>query len=334
MKIALETANLRLAHTFETSRSATSVSRSYFLHSDGAVGEGSPVRFYGEIPESYEAAHARLVPEINGWEDPRTLWPRLNKALGYNFAVKCGFDLLFWDHLGKKEGTSVRELLEIKTVRPLTTALSIGIASPAEMQAEVKRNAQFQVYKLKVGFENDIEVVEAVREVTEAPLYVDANGGWSTDEACRKLPRLAELGVVMCEQPLFSGERADWERVRAATDMPLVVDEHCHRPEDVAHWAGWVDGINVKLQKCGGITPAFEMIQRARDCGLQVMIGCMIESSVSIAAAAQLAPLADSLDLDSNLYLAADPYDGIPCAAGELIPSGKPGLGVWKREAS
>jgi L-alanine-DL-glutamate epimerase-like enolase superfamily enzyme len=334
MKINLELADLRLLHRFETSRSAVEVSRSYFLQADGAVGEGSPVRFYGEIPESYEAAHARLVREITHWEDPRTLWPRLDRALGYNFAVKCGFDLLFWDHLGKEEGASVRELLDIKEAPHLATALSIGLAAPAEMQADVQRNAGFQIYKLKVGFADDIEAVQAVREVTQAQLYVDANGGWSVDEACRKLPQLAELGVTMCEQPLFSGARADWERVREAAPVAIVVDEHCSRPDDVAHWAGWVDGINVKLQKCGGITPAFEMIRRARECGLQVMIGCMIESSVSIAAAAQLAPLAEYLDLDSNLYLAADPYDGVPCVAGELKPSGQPGLGVWKRETS
>ena len=199
------------------------------------------------------------------------------------------------------------------------------------MQDEVRRNPGFAAYKLKVGFDGDLEATAAVREVTAAPLYVDANGGWTVSQACLRLPRLAEAGVVLCEQPIFSGRRRDWEEVRASAGMPVIVDEHCRRADDVAHWAGWVDGVNVKLQKAGGITPALEMIRRAREEGLQVMIGCMLESSVAIAAAAQLAPLADYLDLDSHLLLTDDPYEGIGCQDGLLEPSGRPGLGVRPR---
>ena len=332
MKIDFVRADLKLAHTFKTSRSSTDVSRSYFLKYDGAVGEASPVRFYGETGESVEAAWKRLSPVLSEEMHPRVAWPCLNRALGYNFALKCGIDLLLWDRLGRLESATVRELLEVPGIDSLLTAFSIGIDDPERMREEVRHRAGFRVYKLKVGFEGDLEAVEAVRRVTDVPLYVDANGGWSVEEACRKLPVLEAQNVVLCEQPIFSGERDDWERVRAATSIPVIVDEYCQRPDDVAHWAGWVDGINVKLQKCGGITPAYQMIRHARDLGMKVMLGCMIESSVGIAAAAQLAPLADYLDLDSHLYLENDPYQGIECKDGRLMPSGRPGLGVWEAE--
>ncbi len=332
MKIERVTADLELKVPFETSRNKISVSRSYFLKADGAVGEATPVRFYGETPTHTEAAFDRLTAELKDWTDPRDLWPHLDSLLGYNFAAKCGIDLLFWDHFGKQEGATAGELLDVRADQPASTAFSIGIGTPAQMQAQVQLRRDFRIYKIKVGFDADVDAVRAVREVTNAPIYVDANGGWSVAEACARLPELEKLGVVLCEQPIFSADKNDWERVRSCSSLPVIVDEYCQRPQDVSLWAGWVDGVNVKLQKCGGITPVFEMIQRARDCGLKVMMGCMIESSVSIAAAAQLAPLADYVDLDSHMYLESDPYDGIPCIGGQLMPSGKPGLGVWERQ--
>lgn len=324
--------DLPLARTFATSRSQSSTSRSYFLEADGAVGEACPVRFYGELNATIEEALGYLLPHVEEGRDPRETWPVMERALGYNSGAKCGIDLLLWDLQGKRRGAPVRELLDIPHTGPLRSALSIGIGSPAEMQAEVKRHPDFSVYKLKVGFDGDLEAVAAVHEVTAAPLYVDANGGWTVEEACRKLPQLSARGVVVCEQPIFSGRREDWQRVRDAAGMPVIVDEYCRRADDVQHWSGWVDGINVKLQKAGGITPAFAMIQRAREEGMKVMIGCMLESSVGIAAAAQLAPLADYLDLDSHLLLAHDPYEGISAVQGTLVPSGRPGLGVERRQ--
>jgi len=321
-------ADLPLNRPFKISRNVVSTSRAYFVKFEDAVGEAAPVRFYGEIDATVEAALNYIRAHVEWDGDPRDVWPRMDKALGYNFGAKCGIDLMLWDRAGKREGTTASALLGIAQSGPLQTAQSIGIGSAAEMQAEASANPNFKMFKLKVGFDGDLEAVAAVRDVTAAPLYVDANGGWSVDEACRRLPELARLGVVLCEQPIFSGRRSDWLRIRDAASVPVIVDEHCRRPDDVALWAGWVDGINVKLQKAGGITPAFEMIRRARDEGLKVMIGCMLESSVGIAAAAQLAPLADYLDLDSHLLLTSDPYSGIPCVDGELRPSGEPGLGV------
>jgi L-alanine-DL-glutamate epimerase-like enolase superfamily enzyme len=329
--VHVEAADLPLKKPFKISRNVVSVSRSYFIKCADAAGEAAPVRFYGEIEATTEAALCYLLDRLEVPSDPRPAWRVLDKALGYNYGAKCGIDLMLWDRYGKMEGATVRGLLGIKTSAPVHTAQSIGIDTPELMQAEVRHNPGFRVYKLKVGFDGDIDAVAAVREVTQMPLYVDANGGWTVEEACRRLPELRKLGVVVCEQPIFSGLRRDWERVRDAARMTVIVDEYCRRPDDVAHWTGWVDGVNVKLQKAGGISPAYEMIRRAREEGMKVMIGCMLESSVGIAAAAQLAPLADFVDLDSHLMLTHDPYDGVPCADGALLPSERPGLGVWPR---
>ena len=329
--ISLRPVDLALSHEFRTSRSRVTISRSYYLSGGSAVGEASPVRFYGETPGTLEAAFHYLRDQLPPWGDPRAVWAQINRLLGYNFALKCGLDLLYWDHWGQAQQAPVYDLLGIPQAQPVCTAFSIGIGSAEEMRDEVKARPHFKIYKIKVGFESDVEAVAAVRSVTDQPLYVDANGGWTVEEACAKLPRLARLGVVLCEQPIFSGVRSDWDAVRDASPIAVIVDEHCQTPDDVGHWAGWVDGINVKLQKCGGITPAFEMIGRARDEGLRVMIGCMIESSVAIAGAVHLAPLADYVDLDSHLYLQDDPWTGLNLHHGELTLSGAPGLGVRAR---
>ncbi len=326
--ITMQAADLALRNAFRTSRTLTATSRSYFLSGDGALGEASPVRFYGETAGTVEAAFAHLHAALPPWGEPGLVWGQINRLLGYNFALKCGLDILYWDHWGRSRGKPIYELLGVTHHRPVRTAFSIGIAGADEMRDSVKSQPQFKVYKIKVGFEGDVEAVAAVRSVTDKPLYVDANGGWSVDEACDKLPQLERLGVVLCEQPIFSGSRADWEAVRGASSLPVIVDEHCQTPDHVGHWAGWVDGINVKLQKCGGITPAMAQIERARDEGLKVMIGCMIESSLAIAAAVHLAPLADYVDLDSHLYLENDPWSGLSLSNGELSLSGAPGLGL------
>lgn len=326
--IEIVPAALPLKQTFKISRNVVSISRVYYVKANGAVGEASPVRFYGELPDTVEVALDYLMENCELQGDPRDIWPVMDKALGYNYGAKAGIDLLLWDILGKAQNASVARILDIPTTAPIRTARSVGISTPAEMQAEVKANPGFSVYKLKVGFDGDVEAVAAVHEIHPGPLYVDANGGWSVEQALQRMPKMEEQGVVVFEQPVFSGHREDWLRVRECTAQTVIVDEHCRRLEDVALWAGWVDGINVKLQKSGGITPAWEMIRRAREEGLKVMIGCMLESSVGIAAAAQLAPLADYLDLDSHLLLQSDPYEGIPCEDGALLPSGEPGLGV------
>jgi L-alanine-DL-glutamate epimerase-like enolase superfamily enzyme len=188
---------------------------------------------------------------------------------------------------------------------------------------------RFLRLKLKLGARDgrDVERVRAVREVTEAPLQVDVNEAWTVDEALDTLPQLAELGVQYCEQPLLAGD-PDGPRLKAASPIPIYVDEDCHRLHDVAACAERAHGINIKLAKSGGIREAVRMANAARSLGLGVMLGCMVESGLGIAAAAQVASLCDYVDLDGNLLLAHDPCPGVEFVDGTQLPANEPGLGV------
>jgi L-alanine-DL-glutamate epimerase-like enolase superfamily enzyme len=187
----------------------------------------------------------------------------------------------------------------------------------------------FTRLKLKLGAGDglDVERVRAVSEVTQAPLQVDVNEAWTFDEAHDALPRLAELGVEYCEQPLPAGD-PDGPRLKAASPIPIYVDEDCHRLSDVAACAERAHGINIKLAKSGGIREAVRMAHAARALDLAVMLGCMVESGLGIAAAAQIASLCNHVDLDGNLLLAEDPWPGVEFSAGVQWPSDQPGLGV------
>jgi L-alanine-DL-glutamate epimerase-like enolase superfamily enzyme len=192
-----------------------------------------------------------------------------------------------------------------------------------------KVSDRFLRLKLKLGAQDgrDVDRVRAVREATAAPLQVDVNEYWTLDEALDSLPQLAELGVEYCEQPLPAGDPGG-ERLKAESPIPIYLDEDCHRLHDVAACAGRAHGINIKLAKSGGIREAVRMAHAARALGLSVMLGCMVESGLGIAAAAQVASLCDHVDLDGNLLLAHDPWPGVEFTDGVQLPADEPGLGV------
>ena len=190
--------------------------------------------------------------------------------------------------------------------------------------------ARFRRLKLKLGGRDglDVERVRAVRGVTELPLQVDVNEAWSLDEALEALPQLAELGVAYCEQPLAAGDEGG-PTLKERSPIPIYVDEDCHRLGDVAVCAEIAHGINIKLAKSGGIREAVRMAHAARALGLGVMLGCMVESGLGIAAGCVVAPLCDHVDLDGNLLLAEDPWQGVSLVDGVQVPADRPGLGVW-----
>jgi L-alanine-DL-glutamate epimerase-like enolase superfamily enzyme len=208
----------------------------------------------------------------------------------------------------------------------------VGLAAPDEMAAKAARahaSGRFRRLKLKLGGGDglDVERVRAVREVTDVPLQADVNEHWSLEEALDALPRLAELGVEYCEQPLPAGDE-DGARLKEAAAIPIYVDEDCHTLADVPACARVAHGVNIKLAKSGGIGEAVRMAHAARALGLGVMLGCMVESGLGIAAGAAIASLCDHVDLDGNLLIAHDPWPGVELADGVQTPSDEPGLGV------
>jgi L-Ala-D/L-Glu epimerase len=333
VRVTARIVELELAETFTISRSSHDVAEVVHveLEHEGqrGFGEAAPAERYGESPASAEAfveQHAALLGD-----DPFALAEieeRLSHLPGEQ-AAKAALDAALHDLQGKLLGIPVWRLLGLKADGP-PTSYTVVLADPDEMARRAERDSKrFRRLKLKLGGRDglDADRVRAVRTVAEQPLQVDVNEAWSLEEALETLPLLAELGVEYCEQPLPAGDSAGAE-LRRRSPLPVYVDEDCHTLADVAACAERAHGINIKLAKSGGIREALRMIHAARALGLGVMLGCMLESGLGIAAAAQIASLCDHVDLDGNLLLRHDPWPGVRFESGRQLPSSAPGLGV------
>jgi L-alanine-DL-glutamate epimerase-like enolase superfamily enzyme len=321
---------LELAETFVISRESADtaeVVQVEIRHGQvSGFGEGAPIDRYGESGES-ALAYLEEHNESLG-DDPFALEEIEARLEPREWAARSAIDAALHDLQGKLVGLPVWRLLGLRREGP-PTSWTIWLGDPDDMARRAARATDFVMLKLKLGARDglDVERVRAVREVTHLPLQVDVNEYWTLDEALDALPQLAELGVVYCEQPLPAGDPAG-PLLRAASPIPIYVDEDCHRLDDVATCAERAHGINIKLAKSGGIREAVRMAHAARALELGVMLGCMIESGLGISAAAQVATLCDYVDLDGNLLLADDPWPGVEFRDGVQFPSDEPGLGV------
>jgi L-alanine-DL-glutamate epimerase-like enolase superfamily enzyme len=251
------------------------------------------------------------------------------RGLEGQYAARAALDIALHDWVGKKLAVPLYRLLGLDPdATPLTT-FSIGIDTPEITRQKVREASEFPVLKVKVGLDTDEATIEAVRSVTGKPLRVDANEGWKDkEEALRKIEWLASRGVELIEQPLPAAMADETAWIRARSPIPVFADEACLRSPDIPRLAGVYDGVNVKLDKAGGLREGLRMIHTARACGLKVMLGCMISSSVSTTAAAHLSPLVDFADLDGHLLVANDPWRGVRVRDGRLILPEGPGLGL------
>jgi len=298
-------------------------------------GEAVPMDTYGQTLESAISTAAAIREHAASWIRPyervAATW-NLVRQFPDQLATVAAFDVAMCDWMGKKLGIPVTQLLGVPATGLPATSYSIGIDEPARMAALAQEHLDFPAFKLKVGHDRDAEILAAVREVApNHKIRIDGNCAWSVDAAISALKTLAQFDIELVEQPLAPNAPSDdWCRLREAVDIPLMADESCVVLQDVAQVAGCVDSINIKLGKCGGITPALAMIQVARSMNLSIMIGCMQESALSITAAAQLGALVDYLDLDGHLLLTDPIFDGLNCEKGVLAPPLGPGLSLTK----
>jgi L-alanine-DL-glutamate epimerase-like enolase superfamily enzyme len=329
--LAARITTLRLAETFVIAREASDEADvvQVELRHDGVsgFGEAAPIERYDESAASalaYVEEHASLLGD-----DPFALEEIEQRLPPGENAARAALDGALHDLQGKLLGVPVWKLLGLPRTGP-PTSWTVWLGDPDDMARRAEQAAgRFQRLKLKLGGADglDVDRVRAVRGVTELPLQVDVNEFWSLEEALDALPRLAELGVAYCEQPVPAGDPGG-RTLKERSPIPIYVDEDCHRLDDVAACAEIAHGINIKLAKSGGIREAIRMAHAARALGLGVMLGCMVESGLAIAAGCVVAPLCDHVDLDGNLLLADDPWRGVAFTDGVQVPSDRPGLGV------
>jgi len=292
-------------------------------------GEASPSHYYGETRALVEHALGAWAPALG--DDPFALdaiEARLDGVLQGQAAARAGLEMALHDWIGKRLGVPVWRLLGLDAARSPHSCVTLGMASPGEMDAKLETVRDFPSLKVKLGGPGDVANLERIRGRYAGRLQVDANAAWTAADAVRVLRRIEPLGIELVEQPVARGDLDGLAWVRARSGIPVFADESVHRATDVAALVGRVDGVNLKLMKSGGLREALRTIHAARAHGLKVMLGSMVESSLALSAAAQLAPLADYLDLDGHWLVAHDPFRGAPGERGAIVLSERPGLGV------
>ncbi len=333
VKTSVEPLNLSLRHPFGISRGVATTSRNAVLRLEHqgieGLGEAAPARHYGETQASVQRALAIVTEALP--DDALYLEPVLrgaDAAIGRSGAAKAAIDMALHDVVATRLGLPVHELLGLPAPEGRLTSFTIGLDKPEVVRKKVQEAQEYPVLKVKVGVPGDVELVTLVRQLTDARIRVDANAGWTFAEARRKIPQLVELGVELIEQPLPATHLEGMRALRASCPVPIFADESVERAEDIPRAAACVDGINIKLMKCGGLREAMRMIAVARAHHLQIMLGCMVESSLAITAAAHLASLVDYLDLDGHLLVSNDPFIGVTVQNGVVGLPGGVGLGV------
>jgi L-Ala-D/L-Glu epimerase / N-acetyl-D-glutamate racemase len=301
---------------------------------DGCVGwgEAAPTTYYGETPETVFAALNLYAPHLP--HDPFDLEAAeraLKNTLADNPAARAAVSTALHDLVGKRLGVPLYRLWGLDPKATPISTFTIGLDTPDKMRAKVLEAEPYPVLKVKLGTGRDDEILRTIRGATDKELRVDANCGWTRKQAIRMLPVLEEFGVTVLEQPLAAHDRDGLAAVTRAARIPIIADESCLVATDIPPLVGAVDGINIKLAKCGSLREALRMIAVARAHGMMVMVGCMIESSIGITAAAHLTPLVDIVDLDGAALLAADPFAGATIERGRVVLPSGPGLGVRER---
>jgi L-Ala-D/L-Glu epimerase len=337
LRMEVEVLKLRTKHPFIIARGGQSDHRTVWVRLTDAEGhegwgEAAPSKFYGETVESVVAAlevYGTMLPtDPFNLEDAERRW---EAKLRWNGSARAALSAALHDLVGKRLGVPLYRLWGLDPCLAPRSTFTIGLDTPDQIKAKVREAEQFPILKVKLGTDQDVEILRAIREATDKEIRVDANGGWTVKRAIRMLPVLDEFGITVLEQPVPPHDHDGLAVISAHADIPVIADESCLTAIDIPPLIGKVDGINIKLAKCGGLREALRMIAVARAHGLMVMVGCMIESSLGITAAAHVTPLVDIVDLDGAALLADDPFVGAHIEGGQVtLPTG-PGLGVRRR---
>ena len=323
---------LKLKYPFRISRSVIEERETLFVRFGQGVGEASFSIYYGETREQvidvFEKIDGKLSLSPNDFDKNIRVLDEIADGVK---SARAALEMAALDHAARLLGRSLYAYLGLSKPAAIRTTMTVALASLEEMTVRAKEDAGFSALKLKVGVEGDIERVEAVRKASSQAIRVDANGGWKADEAVEKIKKLKELGVEFVEQPLAKEDLDGYQTLAGKSALPIWVDESVITLDDLKKFKGLVSGVVLKIQKMGGVKPSMEIAYLARAMGMGVMLGCMVESSVGIAAGCHIASVCDYIDLDGNLLVTNDPYEGLVLSGGSWqLPTGF-GLGVSRK---
>jgi L-alanine-DL-glutamate epimerase-like enolase superfamily enzyme len=339
MKFDVQPFKVKTKHPFRIARGVQTEQEVFIfaLTWEGITGwgESSPPPYYGEDSATVRAAAKRLQGKLDG--DPASLRKRiaggdLRGILAKDASVRAALDMALWDITGKSEGKPIWSILGLDPTKTPATSFSIGIDAPEIIDAKVDEAEAYRILKMKMGVPGDLFLLDRVIARSGKTIRVDANEGWDVDTALQMSGLLREKGVEFIEQPIHHANEDDLRTLKRLSQLPVILDESIIDPDDVGRRRDQGHGINIKLMKCGGITPALSLIEEASKADLKVMLGCMIETSIAITAAAHLSPLADYADLDGNLLITNDPFEGVTVRNSKLVLPDRPGLGVVERD--
>jgi L-Ala-D/L-Glu epimerase len=333
MKMTLHRLKLTLIDPFTIARGTITDQYSLIVElQDGDLvgwGEVTENDYYGHTFESMSASLHAAEPLLPSYRDrpPQELWDQALQATGGDRFALAALDLAAHDLWGKRQGKPCWQLWGLDWSNIPESSFTIGIDTIDHMIEKLRRQSGWKTYKVKLGTPDDLQIVRALRQTTDATFRVDANCGWTAEQTVEFSGELQRLGVEFIEQPLSAeASREEKRLVFDRSALPVIADESCRIEGDVADCEGLFHGVNVKLCKCGGLTPALAMLRQARSLGMRTMVGCMVESSIGISAAAQLLPLLDYADLDGALLIRDDPASGVAISKGQVSKPTAPGL--------
>lgn len=338
MNLKFKIYNLQLRHVFRIARGEESIAPIVIveLHHDGIIGygEAAPSSRYGESVETVVKFYHKInLAKFNSPFETDSIMNYLYSISDGDTSAKCGIDLAIHDWIGKKLNISLSNYFGFDRSKLATSSFTIGMDSPEMLFKKIKEADDYPILKIKLGSENDEETIKLIRKITDKPLCVDANEGWKDKNlALERIKFLEDQNILFVEQPMPANQIKDTEWLREKSNLPLIADENVLSLSDISQIANAFDGINIKLMKCTGIREAMRMIHTAQGLNLKIMMGCMIESSIAISAGAQLLPMLNYPDLDGNVLITNDPFDGLINKNGNLLISNRPGLGVEPNE--
>ena len=333
MRIDIKKYGLKLTHKFRIARETQTICYNLFLKMNinglTGYGESAPTAYYNEnIDTMCEAVDSIYDISEPNLENPDTFFEELEKLYPNYPSLRAGIEMAVYDIIGKLKNKSVCELFGLDSSRTPLTSFTIGIDKPELLKMKFEEAEKYPVIKIKMGSEFDYEIINFLKNIKDKKIRIDANEGWKREEAVKKMELLKEIGVEFVEQPLKKQDLEGILWLKERVDMKLFTDENVKTSQDINNIKDIYDGINIKLMKCGGLSEAKKMIDIAHSYNIEVMLGCMIESSLAITAASQISPSVEYADLDGNLLISNDPFKGVSVINGKLVIPKKPGLGL------